>query len=218
MKPEKIKDNFDSLIREGKAVLGTKRGESAYPEVDARASRKWITSVLALTRSVFGESSAHYVMATELERKQPAFKYSLVDEMFGVLGSAADAWERGYVFEMKHLVEAEVEASLMDQAEELLDKRYYQPAAVLAGSVLEQHLRSMCSSHGVDTHGPNGKPLTLEPLNLALCKAGAYDTNTQKHITSLGGIRNSAAHDAKATAEEARRIVQEVPGLCGRLR
>lgn len=218
MKPERIKENFAALIAEGNAVLGTKRRDQYETYVDEQANRKWTTSVIAMIRSVFGEGSSHHTIAKELPSKRAAWDYDLANQMFGVLGSAAEAWDRGYVFEMKELAEAEVEASLMGQAEELLAKNYYQPAAVLAGAVLEQHLRSMCPRHGVATHNANGKPLTLEPLNLALGKAGAYDMNTQKFITSMGAIRNSAAHEANATPEEARRIVMEVPGLCSRLR
>lgn len=218
MKLERIEKNFTLLLSEGNAVLGTKHGDRHEPEVDAQANRKWITSALAMLRSVFGEKSPHFAAAKELESKRAAWDHSLANEMYGVLSSAFDAWDRGYVFDIKQLAEAEVEASLMDQAEELLSKNYYQPAAVLAGSVLEQHLRSMCPSHDVDPIGANGKPLTLEPLNGALRKVDAYDANTQKLITSLGGIRNSAAHTGTATPDEARRIVQEVPGLCSRLR
>lgn len=43
--------------------------------------------------------------------------------------------DNGYVFELRQLAEAEVEASLTDQAEELLSKGYHRAAAVLAGAV-----------------------------------------------------------------------------------
>ncbi|WP_438000611.1 hypothetical protein WMF26_13095 [Sorangium sp. So ce185] len=218
MTPERIRSNFNALLDEGEAVLRTKKTGDYYIEVDVQASRKWVTSVTALIRSVFGENGSHYKTAINLQEKIAVWKHQLAQEMFGVLKSAAEAWDRGYVFEIKELAEAEVEASLMDQAEELLSKGYHQPAAVLAGSVLEQHLRSMCARHGVATHNENGNPLTLQPLNAALYKADAYDGNTQKHILALGAIRNSAAHEANATPEEAKRIVSEVPGLCGRLR
>lgn len=218
MTPERIKSNFQALLEEGKFVLSTRHAGAFHPQVDGQASRKWATSALALICSVFGEKSTHYTTATMLQSNIAVWKHQFANEMYGILSSAAEAWERGYVFELKQLAAAEVEASLMDQAEELLAKNYYQPAAVLAGAVLEQHLRSMCPSYGVNTRSPNGNPLALEGLNVELRKAGAYDTNTQKQITALGAVRNSAAHTASATPDEARRIVQEVPGLCGRLR
>ncbi|MGK3986912.1 hypothetical protein WME99_27940 [Sorangium sp. So ce136] len=95
MKPERIKENFAALVSEGRAVLGTKEtDEYDDPQVDEQANRKWITSVLAMLRSVFGETSAHYTIAKELPSNRAAWNYGLANEMFGVLRSAVDAWER----------------------------------------------------------------------------------------------------------------------------
>ncbi|WP_437828160.1 hypothetical protein [Sorangium sp. So ce1153] len=100
-----------------KLVLETKRNGDFSTQVDGRASRKWVTSTTALLRSVFGENGSHYEAAMTLQGKISVWKHQLAIEMYGVLQSAEEAWDRGYVFEVKELAEAEVEASLMDRGE-----------------------------------------------------------------------------------------------------
>jgi len=58
---------------------------------------------------------------------------------------------------------------------------------VVAGVVLETTLRRLCEEHGLAI----GK---LEKMNAELVKAGVYNNLTQKRITALAAVRNSAAH------------------------
>ena len=67
---------------------------------------------------------------------------------------------------------------------------YYQPAAVLTGSVLEDSLRKLCSIHGISLPS-NPK---VDTMNANLAKAGVYNKLAQKRITVLADLRNKAAH------------------------
>ena len=71
-----------------------------------------------------------------------------------------------------------------------MDAGYFAPAAVVIGSVLEDGLRKICVSNSIEL--PE-KP-KLDAMNSALAKAGVYNTLTQKKVTALADIRNSAAH------------------------
>jgi hypothetical protein len=68
----------------------------------------------------------------------------------------------------------------------VLDSGYYQLAAVVIGSVLEDGLRKLCERHEV--------PLSVKPrldtMNADLAKKGVYNKLTQKRITVLADIRN----------------------------
>jgi hypothetical protein len=61
-------------------------------------------------------------------------------------------------------------------AEYLQQEGYKDPAAVMAGGVLEEHLRKLCGKHGV-TVSPKPK---LDSMNSDLAKAGAYNKNDQR--------------------------------------
>ena len=72
----------------------------------------------------------------------------------------------------------------------MLDSGYYQPAAVIIGSVLEDGLRKLCARQEIEL-SPRPK---LDTMNAALAKSGAYNKLTQKRVTALADIRNRAAH------------------------
>lgn len=219
MTPEKVRQNIEALIREGADALASKRDYDFDPStVDETLASQWSTNVMAMLRSAFGENSDHYRAAKERTAfLQQRSRHDDALKLQGMAKAALAAWDNGYVFHLRQLAEAEVEASLIEQAEELLSKGYYQAAAVVAGAVLEQHLRSLCTKYNVSAQGANGKPKTMEPLNQDLCRAGAYNTIQQKQITHLAGIRNEAAHGNPVSADEAKRLVQEALSLCGKL-
>jgi hypothetical protein len=86
-------------------------------------------------------------------------------------------------------------SDFLEMAEYLLqDEGLKDPAAVMIGGVLEQHLRKLCDKHSIPTVGTDGKPKKLDVMNAELAKANVYGKNEQKQITAWAGIRNDAAH------------------------
>src|SRR5919206_3813589 len=63
--------------------------------------------------------------------------YTRTMQALGTLRAAKNDYEQGYLFNTRILVEAEVFDDFLEQGEHLLDSGYYQPAAVVIGSVLE---------------------------------------------------------------------------------
>ena len=104
--------------------------------------------------------------------------------------AALDDFEGGYLFDARRLIEAEVFADFLDQAEELIRAGYKGPAAVVAGCVLEDALRRLCTAHGIPVPERPG----LDRLNGELAKAGVYSKLVLKRITAIADIRNNAAH------------------------
>lgn len=78
-------------------------------------------------------------------------------------------------------------------ADELHAKKYKDPAAVIAGSVLEEHLRKLASVNGV-TIETGGKPKKADTINADLAKVPAYNKLVQKQVTAWLGLRNDVAH------------------------
>lgn len=103
----------------------------------------------------------------------------------------------GWLTSLKQLVTAEVFSNFMEMAEHLLDEGYKDAAAVMIGSVLEEHLRQLCVVHKVETHilkGTDSVAKKAAVINDDLKKAGAYGPIQQKEVTAWLGTRNSAAH------------------------
>lgn len=107
--------------------------------------------------------------------------------MKAVFLAAKEDFEGGYLLSVRSLVQAEMFDSQLEQAEELFKSGYITAAAVIAGVVLETTLRELCDRSSI-AHGK------LDKMNADLAKAGIYNKLTQKRITALADIRNSAAH------------------------
>jgi len=219
MTPERIEAALAELIQEGQQVLA-----GAHPDrfgqvvVDERAAKRWGTKAVALLRSVFGPTGVHATEAVQALATIQVARLTMV--LLGVLEGALGAWKLGLVFDFELQVRTAVEGDLIGQADDLLEAGYLRAAVVVAGAVLEERLRAIAPSWGVAVTKDNGKQLTLEPLNVELCKAGAYNGIVQKQITHLGSIRNDAAHGGEFNVNEAdvRRMIESVTDLCDRVK
>jgi hypothetical protein len=78
-------------------------------------------------------------------------------------------------------------------AEYLLNEGYKDPAAVLTGGVLEEHLRKLADKYGVPTV-VNARAVKADQLNADLVRGNAYSVLYQKSITAWLDLRNKAAH------------------------
>jgi hypothetical protein len=91
------------------------------------------------------------------------------------------------------LIHAETFANFVEMAEYLLSEGYKDPAAVIIGSVLEEHLRQLCIKNGLATEVA-GKAKKADQLNSDLAGKSIYSKLDQKSITSWLDLRNKAAH------------------------
>lgn len=191
-KTELIDRRFEELLGVGSQILSTKRppppNVSGDDRVDFERSQEWATSASQFLATVFGKDSEYY------QRFQTSFKYagyfSDVAKGLAVIKAALNDYSKGYLAEVRALIRAEVFDDLLEQGQHLFEQGYYQPAAVLAGGVLEDALRKLCERQGIVL---TSKP-KLDGMNAELAKKGVYSTLAQKRITWLADIRNKAAH------------------------
>ncbi len=187
-----IVQRFEELDTKATAVQQTRKldfitleGVSFF-NVDSPFFIEWATSVLNLLQRVFGEQSAHYqnfhgVFKTQC-RSESSFENSRA-----VFRAAKEDFTGGYLFNLTGLVKAEVLSDSLEQATELLNAGYKDPACVLAGISLEVALKDLCTRETI-SHGK------ADRMNTDLCKAGRYNMAKQKQITAWAELRNKAAH------------------------
>lgn len=179
---EVVLRDFEGLIAFSEALLSD--GKQKFP--NKVRSAELMLRARNLIRRVCGEGSEHYRVLLELARNdQPA---AYVPRLQGVLLAAADDFREGRFFEFRHVIEAEVLGTFIDQAESLLAQGHHVAAASLTGAVLERALRKLCEARGII------QPIrtTIDSLNAHLAKAGAYSTRVQERITGLASIRDNA--------------------------
>lgn len=207
---------FVDLANQTMELASTKtsfRGEyTSGTNVNAEFFLTWKVNSRHLISTVCGRDSEHYKQFVDCE-KPKAYRdsYSEFKELRAVFMAAKDDFEGGYLEKFRSLIQAEVFGSELEQASELLTSGYKSAAAVVAGVVLETALRDLCTKAGVG-HGK------LDRMNAELTKAGVYNNLTQKRITAIAGVRNSAAHgkpqeftddDVKEMIEYTERFLEE---------
>ena len=159
----------------------------------------WVTRLGQLIRKLYGERSQHFVSysaAAEVNNFYNLYKshHTHFTQMLGVARAIKHEIENGLLIDFKALVQAELFADFLEMGDYLLQEGYKDAAAVIVGSVLEDHLRAISTRLGLPLTNETGKPLTMEPLNSQLTKADAYSKLVQKQVTTWAHVRNKAAH------------------------
>ncbi len=185
---------FQELFDQLKQVEGTKAhkqtlmGGSSYPHIEEHLILNWAVKARSLISSACGKNSEHYasfVAAEEIRSYEES--PTRLKLMGAVFLAAREDFEGGYLNSIRNLVQAELAGGELDQARELVVSGYNAAAAVVAGVVLENTLRTLCAKQGL-TAG------SIERMNVDLVKASEYNSLVQKRVTALAAVRNSAAH------------------------
>ena len=190
---QKIIDRLTELIERGFEIEKTRKSPPPNcigfdSTVDSQAANQWHASSKSILAKAFGKESEHYQLFEDCCKK--GVTYSPLHRGIGILNAAKEDYEHGYIQDVRNIVAAELFSDLLEQASELLSAGYHGPAAVLAGAVLEDNLRKLCTVHSISL--PN-KP-KLDYMNAQLTKANVFNKLTQKRITAIADVRNSAAH------------------------
>ena len=113
------------------------------------------------------------------------------------------------LFEIRQLAQADLFDSEIAAAEELAKNKFFRAAGVIAGIVLERHLKEVCGAHAVTIRK---KAPTVADLNDALKGADVIDTPLWRSIQYLGDLRNLCAHDkgSEPTAVQVRDLLDGV--------
>lgn len=139
-----------------------------------------------------------------------------VDQLVGVLKGLRRDIESGYLLTLEQEAHGAVFSDLLEMADHLVVEKLVLPAAVVAGSALEAHLRSLAERSGVKTMARE-KPKRAGRLNDELGSKGIYRKAEQKQILAWQDIRNSAAHgEGDFSAQEVRLMVQGIRDFVGR--
>ena len=147
----------------------------------------------AVIERLTSPGSTYRDQANEIGAQKVPQDHKVLD-LVGVLRALRKDLDDGYTRTIEELIHADVFADFLEMASELVDKNYKDPAAVIAGSTLEEHLRSLAGRSGVAVESEDGKPRKADTLNADLVKAGVYNKLKQKGVTAWLGLRNDAAH------------------------
>jgi len=215
-----IEVRIDKLVAQAVAALGNAR-RSQSSSTPALVPEEWAelrAAGLAFIESTFGREHSYYV---EYSRKLASSwdyegKYAL-----GILRAIQDQIKSGWVTTTRGIVSGEVFSDFLEMAEHLVGENYKDPAAVLAGGVLEEHLRFLSSAASLPLEDiQKGKvvPRKADLLNAELKKANRYSVIDQKQITTWLSLRNNAAHGkySEYTIEQVKFMIDGVRNFVSR--
>lgn len=197
MKLTDLVKRTDELILVGQKVIATKYSEGISYRVwmvEEAPMAGFRSAALSFIKRTFGAEHPHFNQFTLKTQTANALD---PERGVAILHAIRDEIAGGWLFNLKGLVAAELYADFLEQAEHLLDQGYKDAAAVMIGSVLEEHLRQLCLKNSVDiTDTKDGKTFSrkADRLNTELTKSGVYTALDQKQITAWLGLRNDAAH------------------------
>ena len=92
------------------------------------------------------------------------------------------------------LVHADIFTDFLEMADYLFEEGYKDPAAVLAGSTLEEHIRTLCLNNNVEIMKGDSRYRTANRLNADLAGTNVYSKLDEKSVTAWLDLRNKAAH------------------------
>lgn len=99
---------------------------------------------------------------------------------------------RSSLFDVRQLAQADLFDTELDGAKELARNKFIRAAGVVAGVVLERHLKEVCNTRSVPIRKRRPQ---IADLNDALKNEGVIDTPQWRSIQFLGDLRNACAHD-----------------------
>ena len=207
------------LIDKGKGVLATTQRIDKYEEyVDSGKIKGFRSAALSFIERVYGKDHTHY---KEFSAAVGGYRSEDAQMGMSILESIKDELEGGWLFSIKGLITSEVFADFLEMSNYLFEQDYKDPAAVIAGSVLEGHLRQLCATNGIDvefqSHGVD-KPKKADTLNSELAKFNIYNKLDQKAVTMWLDLRNKAAHGHydQYTKEQVSNMIQGITEFMAR--
>tara|TARA_R100000935_G_C2770450_1_gene137442 strand:- start:141 stop:803 length:663 start_codon:yes stop_codon:yes gene_type:complete len=193
MRLEQLAKRVDDLIELSLKVSRSRH--TKYSELlNTELFNEFRSSALSFIKSLVGENHPYY---KEFNTRVRDIDESDTQEGRGILNSIKREIDNGYLTTLKGIVSAEIFTDFLEMAEHLLEENYKDPAAVMIGSVLEEHLRQLCQKNSIDTFlMKNDKqfPKKADLINSELSSSAVYNKLDQKAITTWLDLRNKAAH------------------------
>jgi len=195
----------NELVEIGDQLIATAAGAPMPIEGQQIAEvMAWTSRVGHIIHQLAGKDSAYETTFRKAREVKPfsyihSNNYQQLCEIQGALKGLQSAFNAGLFQDLKLLLQADIFADFLEMAEHLLAEGYKDAAAVMIGGVLEDALRKLSQGEGLSIVNDQGRPLTIEPMNVNLAKANVYPPLTKKQITSWADLRNNAAHGNYAT-------------------
>lgn len=160
-----------------------------YSDVDMARATEFITAGMAAIQRIAGARSPYALQVAEAAAIiSPYHIRQRIPHVGGALKALRTAIQQGYLDNLQEGIHAGLLADLLDRAQAIIDEGQKEPAMILVGSVLEEHLRLMGAKNGVPLKVLDAKgashPKTAVALQSDLANRGMLSDIDQKSVTA----------------------------------
>lgn len=152
----------DLIVKQLSEIITDRRdsaNENGYMEdYDAR---RIATRALAAIRRYAPPGSAYEDDAANVVELEHHDRWK-AEQLTAIVHALRDDYAIGGLVAVEEIVHADLFDDFLGMANELLSKGFIGPAAVLAGSVLEEQLRKLAGKHDVGLADAKGRPKSAE--------------------------------------------------------
>lgn len=136
-------------------------------------ARTLVTRARAAVDRFSPPGSAYTQEATMVERSSFHIVWK-AEQLCAIVAALRDDYEYGGLESVAELVHADLFDDFLEIADELRSKGFMAPAAVVAGSVLEEHLRKLADKRHIARLDSKGRPKSAETLSVELRRVGEF--------------------------------------------
>lgn len=198
----------DSVVVHSESSSGEKQSTVPQSEWGVIA-----TMCISCCERLVGSSSVYF---EQMRAAQAPNRPGGFGPLLSVLRALRHDIDAGYLDTLTESVRAEYSGDMLSYADTLLAEKRDGPvtaAAVLAGGVLEEHVRNLCAKQGISTERPNNRGdserLKVSAMTAELKRAGIYGNVDDGNVLTWYRIRSHAAHAEydKYTADDVRLMI-----------
>jgi hypothetical protein len=176
------------------SIINAYNGRNGTTGLSGTDARLLSTRALAAIDRAAPPGSAYLTQAKLVTAHEGSADVWQAEQLVAIVEALRDDYREGAMKTVEELVHADLFGDFLDLATELSAKRFLGPAAVVAGSVLEEHLRKLASKHSIETRDEKGRPKSVETLSVELRNAEAFAEVQRKTVVAWYAWRSEAAH------------------------
>ena len=211
-----FKEQLSAVITEYESTLSQSEYDDGSDVISKIEIRKFQTRCISAIERTSGSKSIYSRQVIEISKQRD----SLYDHVAGQIGVAKALLfdiQNDYLKYFEETIHGDLFSDFLEMATHLIENGYKDPAAVMAGTTLEVHMRKLCDKHGLATTSGH-KPKKAESLNVELAREDVYTKLDQKSVTAWLGLRNNAAHGkySEYTKEQVSLLIDNVKNFITR--
>lgn len=169
------------------------KSRSKFDDLSDLADEEAYELIMLMSATVERLAPPSSCYVEEADHLRKAVRERRLEGLSGILRAIRSDYVAGNLQSVRELIHADIFSDFLEMADYLLDQGYKDPAAVVAGSVLEEHLRKLCDKNGIPVT-QSQKPKKADSLNAELASTNSYSKLDQKSVTAWLDLRNKAAH------------------------